>query len=111
MRTAGPSRSRSCTSTSTARCSTRPICTRSRGGGRARRRGRPAPWPRSTGSSGGEELLEELLGHDDASIREVHRREFERLQPLVEPLPGAVDLLRAVADGGGRAVIVTSTPG
>ncbi len=60
---------------------------------------------------GGAELLEELLGQDDDSIREDHRLEFERLQPSVTPLPGASDLLRAVRAQGGRVVIVSSTPG
>lgn len=57
---------------------------------------------------GGSGILHRLLGRDDPAIDAAHGDCFERLHPLVRPLPGAAGVLDRVVGNGGRVVIVTS---
>lgn len=57
---------------------------------------------------GGSGILDRLVGRDDQAIDAAHGDCFERLHPLVRPLPGAADVLERVVATGGRVVIVTS---
>jgi HAD superfamily hydrolase (TIGR01509 family) len=57
---------------------------------------------------GGAGILETLLGRDDQAVSAAHGERFQELHPYVRPLPGAAGVLRRVAGGGGRVVVVTS---
>jgi HAD superfamily hydrolase (TIGR01509 family) len=70
--------------------------------------GRPMSHIHALIGMGGSELLGELLGRDDESISASHRSHFESMYPMIRALPGASDLLRAIAGQGMQVVIVTS---
>lgn len=62
---------------------------------------------------GSDKLLGHLLGDrrdpdDDAALREAHLDRYARYWDGLRPLPGAADLLRAVADRGLRVVLASS---
>jgi HAD superfamily hydrolase (TIGR01509 family) len=56
----------------------------------------------------GDDLLTELAGRPDDQLSEAHARIFAELGDQIRPLPGAVDLVKAVHRQGLRVVIVTS---
>jgi HAD superfamily hydrolase (TIGR01509 family) len=56
----------------------------------------------------GDDLLTEITGSPDAQISEAHSRIFAELGGEIRPLPGAVDLVKAVHQRGSLVVIVTS---
>jgi HAD superfamily hydrolase (TIGR01509 family) len=59
---------------------------------------------------GGDQLTEQILGHqDDAAADRWHHR-YEELMDEVTALPGAVDLLRALHEAGLRVVLASSSP-
>jgi HAD superfamily hydrolase (TIGR01549 family) len=58
---------------------------------------------------GGGRMLEELIGADDQQVKDAWRRHFDELKGEVRALPGAADLLRAVAALGGRVVLGSSS--
>lgn len=62
---------------------------------------------RLIGMSGGR-LVEELLGRPDPALQEAHQRHYTPLRAEVRRLPGAADLLRALAGRGITVVLATS---
>ncbi|MBB5937727.1 HAD family hydrolase [Streptomyces zagrosensis] len=65
---------------------------------------------------GGDRLLDHLLGADrdrsqDESITAAHTALYAAYFPTLAPLPGAADLLRAMADRGWRVVVASSAGG
>jgi HAD superfamily hydrolase (TIGR01549 family) len=63
---------------------------------------------RRVGMSGGR-LVEELVGPGRDELKERQAEEFSKLRKEIRPLPGAADLLRAVAAKGWRVVLATSS--
>jgi HAD superfamily hydrolase (TIGR01509 family) len=57
---------------------------------------------------GSSDLVERVLGEQDASVIEAHSRYFGPYLGRMRPLPGAADLLRATARLGPRVVLATS---
>jgi HAD superfamily hydrolase (TIGR01509 family) len=57
---------------------------------------------------GGTEMLTELLGRSDHRISQAHRDHFAKMHDFIRPLPGAIDLVRAVDESGRLVVVVTS---
>ncbi len=55
-------------------------------------------------------LMEDCIGAADDGVKEAWRAHFEDLVPEVRAFPGARDLVLAVQDRGGRAVLATSSP-
>jgi HAD superfamily hydrolase (TIGR01509 family) len=68
---------------------------------------------RSIGMDGAK-LLSSLAGDADEAAashaKELHTQYYEEMSPLLSPLPGALDLLGAVADRGLQVVLATSAP-
>jgi phosphoglycolate phosphatase-like HAD superfamily hydrolase len=58
----------------------------------------------------GTKLMEDCIGTADEDVKSAWRAHFDELVPEVRPFPGARDLLRAVQDCGGVAVLATSSP-
>ena len=58
----------------------------------------------------GTKLVEDCIGRPDADVKSAWRDHFEALAPEVRAFPGALDLVRAVQERGGRAVLATSSP-
>jgi HAD superfamily hydrolase (TIGR01509 family) len=58
----------------------------------------------------GTKLMEDCIGTADEDVKSAWRAHFDELVPEVRPFPGARDLLRAVQDRGGVAVLATSSP-
>lgn len=56
----------------------------------------------------GDDLLTEITGSPDAQLSDAHSRVFGELADQIRPLPGAVDLVKAVHQRGLLVVIVTS---
>jgi HAD superfamily hydrolase (TIGR01509 family) len=61
----------------------------------------------------GSDLVRILLGDDQAEqhgshVKKLHTRYFVESSPLLRPLPGARELLEAIAERGWRAVLATS---
>ncbi|HEX9970043.1 MAG TPA: HAD family hydrolase [Acidimicrobiales bacterium] len=54
-------------------------------------------------------FLERLVGGPRDDVKEAWRRHFDRLKPEIRPLPGAVELVRAVAASGAAAVLASSS--
>jgi HAD superfamily hydrolase (TIGR01509 family) len=65
---------------------------------------------RLIGASGAK-LVEDCIGRADHGVEAAWRDRFEALVPEVRAFPGARDLVRAVQERGGRAVLATSSPG
>jgi HAD superfamily hydrolase (TIGR01509 family) len=65
---------------------------------------------RMIGASG-TRLMEDLIGRADEAVEEAWRSHFERLAPEIRAFPGARDLVDAVRERGGAAVLATSSPG
>lgn len=57
----------------------------------------------------GDVLLRELAGEERDDIKHAWRRHFAELRPEIRALPGAADLLRAVAAAGPKVVLATSS--
>lgn len=57
---------------------------------------------------GSQELLTEVLGHDDAAIADAHGRHYQRLKGELTTLPGARELVAEVAGRGATVVVATS---
>jgi beta-phosphoglucomutase-like phosphatase (HAD superfamily) len=57
----------------------------------------------------GEVLLRELAGEEREDIKDGWRRHFAELKPEIRALPGAADLLGAVAARGPKVVLATSS--
>jgi HAD superfamily hydrolase (TIGR01509 family) len=55
-------------------------------------------------------LMQDCIGEADDDVKSRWRSYFEELAPEVRPFPGARDLIRAVQDRGGQAVLATSSP-
>ena len=60
------------------------------------------------GMSGGR-LLHELIGEESEEVKRVWKREFHAMAGEIRALPGAADLLRAVARRGALVVLATSS--
>lgn len=58
----------------------------------------------------GTKLMQDCIGTADDDVKSAWRSHFEALVDDVRPFPGATDLIRAVQDGGGQAVLATSSP-
>ncbi len=62
----------------------------------------------------GSELLSQLIGDESDEVKtratELHSTHFQKLTPRLRLLPGARDLVKAVADRGSRVVLATSAP-
>lgn len=56
----------------------------------------------------GSRLVEEIIGHADAALQEAHQRHYGPMRAEVRRLPGAADLLRALARRGIAVVLATS---
>ena len=69
----------------------------------------PAAWVHHRVGMGGGQLLAELIGENDEAVKDAWRRHFDELKPEVRALPGAADLLRAVAAAGARVLLASST--
>lgn len=54
-------------------------------------------------------LLDELIGEESSAAKDGWRRHFEALKGEIRPLPGAADLLRAVAGRGVAVMLATSS--
>jgi HAD superfamily hydrolase (TIGR01509 family) len=54
-------------------------------------------------------LMEALIGDADDEVKASWRTEFTQLRGELEPLPGAADLLRAIAGRGASVVLATSS--
>ena len=65
---------------------------------------------RMIGASG-TKLMEDLIGAEDEAVKEAWRSHFDRLAPEIRAFPGARDLVLAVQERGGAAVLATSSPG
>lgn len=63
---------------------------------------------RMIGAAGGV-LLRELAGEEREDVKEGWRCHFAELKPEIRALPGAADLLRAVAARGPKIVLATSS--
>jgi phosphoglycolate phosphatase-like HAD superfamily hydrolase len=59
----------------------------------------------------GTKLMEDCIGRADEDVKSAWRSHFDALAPEVRAFPGAVDLVAAVQEGGGKAVFATSSPG
>ncbi|MEV0533593.1 HAD family hydrolase [Kitasatospora sp. NPDC050463] len=65
---------------------------------------------------GADQLLDHLLGtdrdrDDDPAITGAHDALYARFWPVIQPLPGAPELLRACADRGWQVVLASSASG
>ena len=69
----------------------------------------PTAWVHHCVGMGGGQLLRELIGVEDAGVKDAWSRHFEGLKAEVRALPGAADLLRAVAAAGARVVLASSS--
>ncbi|HET9444333.1 MAG TPA: HAD family hydrolase [Acidimicrobiales bacterium] len=69
----------------------------------------PTAWVHRRIGMGASTLIQELVGHDRPDVKDNWRRHFERLKPEVRALPGAADLLRAVASRGVKVVLASSS--
>ena len=58
----------------------------------------------------GTKLMQDCIGTADDDVKAAWRSHFEDLVDDVRPFPGATDLIRAVQDAGGKAVLATSSP-
>lgn len=58
----------------------------------------------------GSKLVADCIGTADEDVKDAWRSHFDRLVPEVKAFPGARDLVRAVQDRGGKAVLATSSP-
>ena len=56
-------------------------------------------------------LMTELVGAPDEAVKDAWRRHFDQLTAEIRAFPGAVDLLDAIRERGGRPVLATSSPG
>ena len=54
-------------------------------------------------------FLERLVGEAREDLKEAWQRHFERLKPEIRALPGAAELVRAVASTGTAAVLASSS--
>ncbi len=59
---------------------------------------------------GGDQLVEELLGHDSPDARAARPRHYQELVKEVKPFPGAGEVLRRIHDLGLAVVLATSAP-
>ena len=59
---------------------------------------------------GGDQLVGELLGHENAVVTEARVRRYRQVIGLARPFPGAVGLVTEVHDRGLAAVLATSSP-
>lgn len=59
---------------------------------------------------GSDQLLQDVLGHDSEEAMKKHDEHLEAFLDDIRAFPGAADLLRAVADLGGRVVLASSAP-
>ena len=69
----------------------------------------PTAWVHHRIGMGGGQLLRELIGDEDERVKDAWSRHFQELKPEVRALPGAADLLRAVADAGARVLLASSS--
>ena len=69
----------------------------------------PTAWVHHRVGMGSSQLLEELIGGDDETVKDAWRRHFDDLKGEVRAFPGAADLLRAVAAAGAQVVLASST--
>ncbi len=71
----------------------------------------PTAWVHRCIGMGSSQLLAELLGDDvdQQPLKDAWRRHFEPLKPEIRALPGAADLVRAVAERGAQAVYASSS--
>lgn len=58
----------------------------------------------------GTKLMEDCIGTADEDVKAAWRAHFEDLAGEILAFPGATDLVRAVQDRGGLAVLATSSP-
>lgn len=58
----------------------------------------------------GTKLMEDCIGSADDDVKEAWRSHFDALVPEVKAFPGATELVRAVRERGGKAVLATSSP-
>jgi len=70
----------------------------------------PTAWVHRCIGMGSSQLLAELVGDDvdQQPLKDTWRRHFEPLKPEIRALPGATDLVRAVAERGAQAVYASS---
>ena len=59
---------------------------------------------------GGDQLVEELLGHDCPAARAARPRHYQELVEEVRPFPGAREVLHRIHDLGLAVVLATSAP-
>jgi HAD superfamily hydrolase (TIGR01509 family) len=59
---------------------------------------------------GGEDLVNELLGHDVPAAHEARARHYQELMPEARVFPGARSLLRRAHEAGLVVVLATSSP-
>ena len=71
----------------------------------------PTAWVHRCIGMGSSQLLAELVGDDvdQQPLKDTWRRHFEPLKPEIRALPGAADLVRAVAERGAQAVYASSS--
>jgi HAD superfamily hydrolase (TIGR01549 family) len=69
----------------------------------------PTAWVHHRVGMGAPQLLDELIGEEDETVKDAWRRHFDELKDEVHALPGAAALLRAVAAAGARVVLASST--
>jgi HAD superfamily hydrolase (TIGR01549 family) len=71
----------------------------------------PTAWVHRCIGMGSSQLLAELVGDDvdQQPLKDAWRRHFEPLKPEIRALPGATDLVRAVAERGTQAVYASSS--
>jgi HAD superfamily hydrolase (TIGR01509 family) len=59
---------------------------------------------------GGDEMLHELIGHDDDAVTRSWRKRFDALVPEIAAFEGAATLLRSFKARGFTVVLATSSP-
>ncbi len=71
----------------------------------------PTAWVHMHIGMGSSQLLAELVGDaiDHQPLKDAWRRHFDPLKPEIRPLPGAADLVRAVAARGVQVVYASSS--
>lgn len=71
----------------------------------------PTAWIHRRIGMGSTQLLEELVGPDvdTQPVKDAWRRHFRPMKSEIRPLPGAADLVRAVAARGAQAVYASSS--